>query len=483
MTGTVIRTDGRGTSRLDRPGDADALAFEDEVHAEEHADTEVAWLVRRPWYLVAFLGCHIVLGVGIAKSPLVATAHAWVTSALLVMSLFGRNLRRAVTLTIYVGCADVLWRDGLARFPYEGCKYLLIVAAIVLLVRSKQALTDMGASFLLIALLLPAIPLTVMAEGWNGARTQIPFTLAGLVGLALLVAVGRRIRATPDEYTQMLLAAVAPSVALAGITSHATLTATKLDFTSNSNYLTSGGFGPNQVSAGLAIGAVCGVLCLFSPVLRRAQRLLIAVVSLWLIVEAILTFSRGGVYGFAIAFFAALVVGILSSENRRRALALVVLVSLAALIALPMLESFTNGQLLARYQTAEGLASRAQIASEEWDLFLEHPVFGVGPGVATASTNFDSHTEFSRLLAEHGSLGIAAIGVLVWIVGAAIWRATPGWNRLVACSLLAWSLVEMTHAATRVSVLPTAFFIASITLSDPKSSEGSDELRRARSAI
>ena len=51
-------------------------------------------------------------------------------------------------------------------------------------------------------------------------------------------------------------------------------------------------------------------------------------------------------------------------------------------------------------------------------IFAENPLFGLGPGTAMIERDRISgigiaHTEFTRLLSDHGSLGLVAMGLLV----------------------------------------------------------------------
>ena len=85
-------------------------------------------------------------------------------------------------------------------------------------------------------------------------------------------------------------------MSIAGILLYVVLTASEIRFQNSSNFATSGGFGPNQVSTALGMGFVVAVLLLVSvkelPAVVRATLLII---TLWLFIQTILTFSRGGI--------------------------------------------------------------------------------------------------------------------------------------------------------------------------------------------
>ena len=63
---------------------------------------------------------------------------------------------------------------------------------------------------------------------------------------------------------------------------------------------------------------------------------------------------------------------------------------------------------------------REDIARADLEVWFDNPVLGVGPGVAkeyraaTFGRAAAAHTEFTRLLAEHGILGLVALIILYW---------------------------------------------------------------------
>ena len=73
-----------------------------------------------------------------------------------------------------------------------------------------------------------------------------------------------------------------------------------------------------------------------------------------------------------------------------------------------------------------------------------------------------AHTEYSRLLAEHGSAGALALLILLLILWKAYWRAPSAFARAWTASLAAWSLVEMGHAAMRIAAISFIFGLALI---------------------
>ena len=110
-------------------------------------------------------------------------------------------------------------------------------------------------------------------------------------------------------------------------------------------------------------------------------------------------------------------------RDRRFRGAVVVRVILIAVIAvyfaIPLLNTVTNSGFQDRF-TDTHLTGRDKIIEADVMAFKENPIFGVGPGqskeyhVRTFS-RASTHTEYSRLIAEHGSFGLAALVLLGWM--------------------------------------------------------------------
>ncbi len=126
-------------------------------------------------------------------------------------------------------------------------------------------------------------------------------------------------------------------------------------------------------------------------------------------------------------------------------------------------ETFTTNQESATEIETTG---RSEIAEAEWEIWQDNLLYGVGAGIAPYERvkrkyrQISAHTEFSRLLAEHGLVGLTALLILL----ASAWRtyqhrpslADKGW----VGTLVAWSRVTMLHAAMRVVAVSFIFGLA-----------------------
>jgi O-antigen ligase len=179
----------------------------------------------------------------------------------------------------------------------------------------------------------------------------------------------------------------------------------------------------------------------------------------------LLTFARGGVASVVVAVFLALVV--LAPRFRRAwrpALPVILAFAVACGAILLVVNTFSGGKLIARYDE-KIFTRRDSIIGHDLDLFREHPLFGVGVGVAATERPREirgepAHTEFTRLLAEQGLFGAVALAAFLTIVVGAVWRARPLAPRAFAAALVGWSVTQMLHSATRIALVSYAVGLA-----------------------
>ena len=132
-------------------------------------------------------------------------------------------------------------------------------------------------------------------------------------------------------------------------------------------------------------------------------------------------------------------------------------VSLLLFLILPKVQKITQGQLQERF-TNLNPTGRDKIALAEIQLFKEHPLFGVGPGVGISERTsilgyyIAPHTEYTRLLAEHGIFGFGALLILLYLLYIPIKRASTLEIKAENAALIVWTLAEMAHSATRIAI-------------------------------
>jgi len=422
-------------------------------------------LTRAPAGVVAVAGAlvaHVALAPLLHASTSVATLHAVATFAI---GLGVAALSRWVDPIAYAGAylvgAELLWRVAGARVPHEFGKYALVsIFGIGLLRLGRPRNVVLPLAYFV--LLLPSIVLTVDAFGLAAARQEVSFNLSGPLALTVSVLFFARLKLSWPSLQRLLWSAVTPIVALATITSVSTIRSENLEFTNASNFVTSGGFGPNQVSAILGLGALFG-LVLLARESSLGGRLLALPVTLWLLAQCVLTFSRGGLVNVVVALALAAAYSLREPKKASRLVApMLAVVLLAGFVVYPRLVAFTGGALEKRF-TDLTLEERDRLLAADMEAWRSSPLVGVGPGVGKEHRQLPdgrgvaAHTEFTRMLAEHGVAGAAALALLVSMVVTAYRRAGTPRARAWVLLLAGWALTEMAHGAMRVAAIPFVF--------------------------
>jgi hypothetical protein len=141
------------------------------------------------------------------------------------------------------------------------------------------------------------------------------------------------------------------------------------------------------------------------------------------------------------------------------------------LVILPRLSSFTGGELEERFTSLHEKDTRTYLARQDWEAFLDHPMLGIGVGEGEAVRTrlgdpVSAHTEWTRLIAEHGILGILSAIAFLAMGVRAYRRQRTMWGRAWTAALVVWTISELTHSASRLSAISLAFALAALTLLD-----------------
>lgn len=148
--------------------------------------------------------------------------------------------------------------------------------------------------------------------------------------------------------------------------------------------------------------------------------------------------------------------------------------------------SITGGMLLLRYMgetqgTLTGGAeksldkitsNRAGLFVKDIELFTDYPIMGVGVGASTYLRDdfkgYAPHIELSRLLAEHGILGILIFSSFIILFFIIKKSASENISRgfLLACFII--GLLATFHSATRTYLTPLLMGVSSVLIVNMK---------------
>ncbi|GGK51697.1 hypothetical protein GCM10007963_20090 [Lutibacter litoralis] len=236
-------------------------------------------------------------------------------------------------------------------------------------------------------------------------------------------------------------------------------------FSSNANFTTSGGYGPNQVATIIGLGSFIVVAHLLFK--KRIFPLLFIDMFLfvYIIYRGLITFSRGGMITAMLAISAFLFFYILARKDKIQQLfkytGLIMLFGIALFV---YTANLTGGMLINRYtnKNAAGITKsdfttgRIDLFKSELENFFEHPFFGIGVG-GSKYERFEetdvlaaSHNEVSRLLSEHGMIGLIVLILLLLIPANHILNQPYLARAFLSAFLIFWFLT-INHSAMRVA--------------------------------
>ena len=411
----------------------------------------------------------------------VSTVHAVVVLLAGFAWAFAAREDRVAAWGGYVAASDVLWRMTGASIPWESAKYAFVGVLLFAALRSGRR-GGSGLPLLYVGLLIPSTLLAVWTLGGpQQAFNGISFNLSGPLALGIGAWFFSRMVLSGAGYAATLIAAIAPVVSIASVALVRTFLASSgpVVFSHSSNFASSGGFGPNQVSAILGLGALLSLLLFLVLPGAGWFRIVLFALLIGFACQSALTFSRGGIYTAAGAA-AAGVPFLIGNRGARRRLAVggAVAVVLALLLLLPGLEAFTGGALGDRFADV-GMTGRDRIAGADMEIWKENPILGIGLGLGPAGRMAllgaapAAHTEWTRLLAEHGVLGFGAALCLL----AMAWRSLAAdrgrLERALSAALIAWAFLFMLHAGMRLAAPAFAMSMAQCRLRGSAAPRGS----------
>jgi hypothetical protein len=409
---------------------------------------------------------HAGIGFLVFLFPFVSKIYGYgifIFGALYIIKMQNRN-NEALIAAAYVVGSEVFLRMTGGNPLYEISKYGVMVFIFIGMYFSGFS---KGATpyWIFLLLLIPSVVLTtfVLNFGTN-IRNTIAFNISGPVclGVASLYTFRRKIPL--DQMNTILLSMGLPIITCMVYLTFYTPNIREVITGTASNYQASGGFGPNQVATVLGLG----MFIFFSRIIleSRSKFMLILnlIVALNISYRGMLTFSRGGmITGFLMIVLLLLFLYSKSNFRGRVKLNYLIVMLAIAMMATWGYTSFQTGGLIdKRYANQDSagrkkesrFTGREEIATSEIETFLKNPVFGVGVGKGTevrlAETGFGvlSHDEITRMMAEHGSLGI--IGLLILFFTPLFLYLENKFNMFLLCFLAFWFLT-INHAAMRTA--------------------------------
>lgn len=436
--------------------------------------------------ILVFLLAHVPLAMAMRAYPAIGLVHAIAT---VVLALWWTTQKSRPELVAYAGAyimgAEVLWRMTGSPLFWEFGKYAVATVFIVAIV-VRQRFKAPALPLVYFALLLVSVVFSTSGMDFERARNQISFNLSGPFALVVSAWFFSQIQLSRQTILRLFSALLGPAIGIGSIALLKTLSASDRHFTNSSNFITSGGFGPNQVSAILGLGALLAYLYLLDREVSFNLRVVMLGIVLILATQSALTFSRAGLYLAVGSAIAASLCHIRTRQTRIKfALAAAFMFAVGYYVVLPRLDAFSGGLFSVRFESTKS-DGRDRFAIAELRAWQENPIFGLGPGGATSYRQQEitkaggaaaSHTEYTRLLAEHGLLGLEALILLLVACLQNFRKARTSDSKALAASLIVWSLLFMAVNGMRL-VAPS--FLLGLSFATLLSDEGKHLVEMSR---
>lgn len=414
-----------------------------------------------------FFIAHIFIAIWTKSVAPFSYVHAVFVFFIGVWAAFKGKSQFVTCIICYIVGAEVLWRMSGAHLYWECGKYAIAGILIIIIIKERMlsSRSQTPHLFIYFLLLLPAV-FFGPNDSLDQWRQAVSFNMSGPFLILVCGVYFSSLAYDKKDLQRMFTFLIAPCISIACIAFMAIKGDPDIKWTAGSNLIASGFFGPNQVSSILGFAAF---LCVILVVLNKKKLLktVFLFLSLWFFAQSTLTLSRGGpIQAVLSAVFFMLFFAKSKIRYFYRTLFLAAIISsLVTFYIIPELHKITGGALIKRYNQTETIgrieflntSKRSALVISDIETFKNN-WFGIGVGKQktiysqTFGVALASHTEWSRLLAEHGVLGLLAMFFLwVWIIKRYRSFHDP-FMQSIAISFIVFIVVNMLHSAMRTAL-------------------------------
>jgi len=386
----------------------------------------------------------------------------------------------ALMAAAYIAGAEVFFRSTGGMVFYETGKYMVIIFLVIgMFFKGTSSKTIPYWTYLLI--LIPGIIVASITMSYEFEfRKQIAFNLSGPVtlGVSALYCYYKKIK--KEDFQKVIAFLLLPLISQMFYLYLYTPSLREGIISMSGNYAATGGYGPNQIATVLGMGAFLLVTRLFT-----VKHKLINIIDLVLLgmmgYRAVITFSRGGVLTAIVCTVAFLVFHFYKQKRREQGnnnfKLLLLIVSVFLIWTFSSIQTF--GLIENRYESRtkggelkdDITTGRVELVTTELHAFYNHPFIGIGVGKGfeyreeTLGIEIASHNEISRLLSEHGLLGVFALLILIF-VPILFW--TKFRNNYYFLAFMAFWFLTINHSAMRIALPAFVYGLALLYIVDEK---------------
>ena len=365
---------------------------------------------------------------------------------------------------------EVYFRMSHAGLPWEFGKIAVIsLLTIGMLVESQKKIIP----YLYFPYALLLIPAAFVPD-WQSMedfKKEIMFNMSGHVSLIVAIVYFYRRKFSMDEFIKF------GRWMIYGVFLMAVMILVKspdygdIHYGGGSNFSASGGFGPNQVAALFGLGIfIMGVFLILNKRLFNYKLIDMSLLTMF-ILQGLFTLSRGGLITAGISLF--LGVFLLYLFDVKQAMKVlkgnilrVSILTILVVFSFMQANSISGGAVGKRYFNVDAYGkqikedySTHRIGIVEADIatFKDNLITGVGVGGSRDGRLVETgisavHVEFSRMLADHGILGVLALLILFLFPIKTFFRLKNTQSKFILVTFTAFALLTMSHNAMRLAL-------------------------------
>ena len=409
---------------------------------------------------------HFLLGVFVSSRKDLATFWGlgiFFYGLLYVIRYNNKHDEASIFASYLVGIEVVLRGIG-ASVPWEYGKYSTIFLLVVgMIVENVKYLRINTLSVIYFICLLPSIALLPDVQ-FIYLRQMISGNLSGPLCLFISFIYFRGRTFSGANISNVFKSLTLPVISLIGLIFIRAPSLQDLTFSSEANFEMSAGFGPNQVSTLLGVSLIIVSLARMFNLKIFPRPIYDYVFLSTSIGVALLTFARGGVIApiLAVGFSYFVTKGVKYKIQYQGIFYIFIIVSGIYYFS----SNFTEGMLDARYASLynyvnpqeASLSGRAKIMALDLEIFKDNFLMGVGPGGARDlrwrygyGTVVGAHSEFTRMLAEHGLFGLISL-LSILILSYKEYRRRTDYNKVILGCMSIFGILTMFHSAFRLAL-------------------------------
>lgn len=367
----------------------------------------------------------------------------------------------------YIIGIEVLLRMAKASLFWEFGKYSILLFLLLGFVRKNKTSSIYFPIFFYFILLLPSI-IQLPIGSINIWRQYIAFNLSGPACLFISAIYFYNTNLKKEEVQDVLLCALLPIISMGVFIMFKMPEFSTYRFLPYSDPNTSGGYGPNQVSTLLGFGIAVLLYGHFTTKKVFINKFVDLFIIIVLFGLGLLTFSRGGILASIISLTIAISIYIFYDQKNTQIIIKTFIILFMSVATWYAISIITDGIISQRYglsgnSYAERMAldftGRLEIYSIDLDIFSDYYFSGVGPGQAYHLREYygygkevAAHTEYSRMLAEHGLLGLISLCFLIGIPLYYFFSSVKIETKFTWLLFVTLALLTFSHSAMRIAM-------------------------------